>query len=577
MTQSERRRFLIDALLKEQQKYSGFSAVSGNSDEDISNDKDGQKRLLRSLMNIRMPHEADAEFIKIQDEYLRQANEEKGVVTLNDIDEVSEDIYVWKGDITRLKAGAIVNAANSGMTGCYQPCHNCIDNCIHTYAGVQLRYKCNQIMRAQGHEEPTGQAKITPAYNLPCDYVIHTVGPIVQGRLTEKHKKQLESCYRSCLEIADKNNVDSIAFCCISTGVFMFPNDKAAEIAVKTVKSYKEETGSRIKVIFNVFKDEDEEIYMKLLKKSKRKITFESFLCGMPAKDYVYQNEDYDTQIKKAAKLLNDADYVLIGAGAGLSTAAGAKYGGRFFEENFSEFQEKYGKGRYMQDMYSAGFYPYPDEESYWGYWSKQAMLGGIELDVTPLHRTILDALADKNIFVLSTNADAQFVKAGLPEEKIFCTQGDYFHIQCRKGCHNKTYNAVKMFKQMDQARKDCKVPSYMVPKCPVCGGAMDMNLRKDNYFVQDEEWYKAEQRFSDFLTEATDKKLVLLELGVGFNTPMIIKYPFHNLTKLNKSVNYICINLDEEPVPADISEHSLMITGDISAVLQDILNTEYE
>lgn len=577
MTQSERRRFLIDALLKEQQKYSGFSAVSGNSDADIPADKDRQKSLLRSLMNIRMPHEADAQFIKIQDEYLRQANKEKGVVTLNDIDEVSEDIYVWKGDITRLKAGAIVNAANSGMTGCYQPCHNCIDNCIHTYAGVQLRYKCNQIMRAQGHEEPTGQAKITPAYNLPCDYVIHTVGPIVQGILSGKHKKQLESCYRSCLEIADKNNVDSIAFCCISTGVFMFPNDKAAEIAVKTVKSYKEETGSRIKVIFNVFKDEDEEIYMKLLKKSKRKITFESFLCGMQAKDYVYQNEDYDTQIKKAAKLLNDADYVLIGAGAGLSTAAGAKYGGRFFEENFSEFQEKYGKGRYMQDMYSAGFYPYPDEESYWGYWSKQAMLGGIELDVTPLHRTILDALADKNIFVLSTNADAQFVKAGLPEEKIFCTQGDYFHIQCRKGCHNKTYNAVKMFKQMDQARKDCKVPSYMVPKCPVCGGAMDMNLRKDSFFVQDEEWYKAEQRFSDFLAEAIDKKLVLFELGVGFNTPMIIKYPFHNLTKLNKSVNYICINLDEEPVPADISERSLMITGDIAKVLQDILNAECE
>lgn len=577
MTQSERRRFLIDALLKEQQKYSGFSAVSGNSDADIPADKDRQKSLLRSLMNIRMPHEADAQFIKIQDEYLRQANKEKGVVTLNDIDEVSEDIYVWKGDITRLKAGAIVNAANSGMTGCYQPCHNCIDNCIHTYAGVQLRYECAKIMRKQGYEEPTGQAKITPAYNLPCDYVIHTVGPIVQGILSGKHENQLESCYRSCLEIADKNNVDSIAFCCISTGVFMFPNDKAAEIAVKTVKSYKEETGSRIKVIFNVFKDEDEEIYMKLLKKSKRKITFESFLCGMPAKDYVYQNEDYDTQIKKAAKLLNEADYVLVGAGAGMSSAAGAKYGGSFFEENFAEFQEKYGKGQYMQDMYSAGFYPYPDEESYWGYWSKQALLGGIDLDVTPLHKTLLNALDDKKIFVLSTNADAQFVKAGLPEEKIFCTQGDYFHIQCRKGCHNKTYNAVKMFKQMDQARKDCKVPSYMVPKCPVCGGAMDMNLRKDNYFVQDEEWYKAEQRFSDFLTEATDKKLVLLELGVGFNTPMIIKYPFHNLTKINKSVNYICINLDEEPVPADISEHSLMITGDISAVLQDILNTEYE
>lgn len=577
MTQSERRRFLIDALLKEQQKYSGFSAVSGNSDADIPADKDRQKSLLRSLMNIRMPHEADAQFIKIQDEYLRQANKEKGVVTLNDIDEVSEDIYVWKGDITRLKAGAIVNAANSGMTGCYQPCHNCIDNCIHTYAGVQLRYKCNQIMRAQGHEEPTGQAKITPAYNLPCDYVIHTVGPIVQGRLTEKHKKQLESCYKNCLETADKNNINSIAFCCISTGVFMFPNDKAARIAVKTVKKYKEETDSRIKVIFNVFKDEDEAIYMKLLKKQKRKITFDSFLCGVPARDYIYQDEAYDVQIKRAAKMLNEADYVLVGAGAGMSSAAGAKYGGSFFEENFAEFQEKYGKGQYMQDMYSAGFYPYPDEESYWGYWSKQALLGGIDLDVTPLHKTLLNALDDKKIFVLSTNADAQFVKAGLSEDKIFCTQGDYFHIQCQRGCHNKIYNAVKMFKQMNQARKDCKVPSYMVPKCPVCGGAMDMNLRKDSFFVQDEEWYKAEQRFSDFLAEAIDKKLVLFELGVGFNTPMIIKYPFHNLTKLNKSVNYICINLDEEPVPADISERSLMITGDIAKVLQDILNAECE
>ena len=283
---------------------------------DIPSGKNEQKRLLRSLMNIRMPQEADPEFIKIQDEYLQQENEEKGVVTLDDIEEVCNDIYVWKGDITRLKVGAIVNAANSGMTGCYQPCHNCIDNCIHTYAGVQLRYKCNQIMRAQGHEEPTGQAKITPAYNPLCDHVIHTVGPIVQGRLTEKHKKQLESCYKNCLETADKNNINSIAFCCISTGVFMFPNDKAAEIAIKIVKKYKEETGSNIKVVFNVFKDED--------------------------------------------------------------------------------------------------------EESYWGYWSKQAVLGGIELDVTSLHKTLLNALDDKKIFVFSTNADAQFVKAGLSEDKIF-------------------------------------------------------------------------------------------------------------------------------------------------------------
>ena len=153
------------------------------------------------------------------------------------------------------------------MTGCYQPCHNCIDNCIHTYAGIELRLACADLMEKQGKEEPTGQAKITPAYNLPCDYVIHTVGPIVQGRLTEHHEELLASCYRSCLQIADENAVASIAFCCISTGVFMFPNDRAAEIAVETVKQYKQETGNKIQVIFNVFKDIDEELYQSLLER----------------------------------------------------------------------------------------------------------------------------------------------------------------------------------------------------------------------------------------------------------------------------------------------------------------------
>ena len=229
-------------------------------------DTEQQKSLLRSLMNIRMPGIMDDEFIRVQNEYLLQANAEKGVITLSDMEEIQPDIYIWKGDITRLKVGAIVNAANSGMTGCYQPCHNCIDNCIHTYAGIQLRMKCAEIMEAQGYEEPTGHAKITPAYNLPCDYVIHTVGPIVQSRLTKEHEELLASCYRSCLEIADANGVDSIAFCCISTGVFMFPNQRAAEIAVQTIKEYNWKTGSSIQVIFNVFKDTDECIYRELLR-----------------------------------------------------------------------------------------------------------------------------------------------------------------------------------------------------------------------------------------------------------------------------------------------------------------------
>lgn len=257
MNQTERRRYLIEELLKEHPEYANMQ---------IPKERDAQKMLLRSLMNIRMPGNTKEEFLRVQDAYLLEANEKKGVVTLADMEELEPDLFIWKGDITRLKVGAIVNAANSGMTGCYQPCHNCIDNCIHTYAGIQLRKYCDDIMEAQGFEESTGRAKITPAFNLPCDHVIHTVGPIVGGKLTKKDEELLRSCYRSCLEIAQENDVESIAFCCISTGVFCFPNDRAAEIAVQTVKEFKEENHSQVKVVFNVFKDEDLGIYERLLK-----------------------------------------------------------------------------------------------------------------------------------------------------------------------------------------------------------------------------------------------------------------------------------------------------------------------
>mgnify|MGYP004666840345 FL=1 len=256
MTQEKQREYLINRLLKELPEYRTMR---------IPSDTDGQRKLLRSLMNVQMPGDMDGEFLRIQDEYLQQVNKDKGIVTLADLKETEPDLYVWKGDITRLQVGAIVNAANSGMTGCYRPCHNCIDNCIHTYAGIQLRNYCSDMMRKQGYEEPTGQAKITPAFNLPCDYVIHTVGPIVQGRLTKKHEELLKSCYRSCLELAEENGIESIAFCCISTGVFLFPNRRAAELAVQTVKRYKERTNTKIKVIFNIFKDKDEQIYEQLL------------------------------------------------------------------------------------------------------------------------------------------------------------------------------------------------------------------------------------------------------------------------------------------------------------------------
>ena len=256
MNQAEKRRYLIRSLQDEQPQYRNMQIPPGEAE---------QRRLLRSLFNIRMPAPAGEDFLKVQDEYLREETRRKGITRAADLVPAAEGLYLWQGDVTTLACDAVVNAANSGMTGCYQPCHSCIDNCIHTYAGLQLRLFCDGIMKRQGHEEPAGQAKITPAFNLPCRYVIHTVGPIVQGPLMKRHEALLASCYRSCLETAEENGCANIAFCCISTGLFGFPQRRAAEIAVQTVKNWKTDTQSGIEVIFNVFKDEDRQIYRSLL------------------------------------------------------------------------------------------------------------------------------------------------------------------------------------------------------------------------------------------------------------------------------------------------------------------------
>ena len=256
MNRSERRLFLIQSLLKEKPEY---------RDIDIPAEPESQRQLLRGLMNIRAPQNADEDFLKIQDAYLQCETAAKGITDITNLTPVQPGLYLWQGDITTLRCDAIVNAANSGMTGCYIPNHRCIDNAIHTFAGVELRLACAKLMEQQGYPEPTGQAKITPAFNLPCEYVIHTVGPIISGRVTKEDEELLASCYRSCLESAAENGLESVAFCCISTGEFHFPNEQAAEIAVRTVKNFMKKQTAVKKVIFNVYKDMDKKIYDRLL------------------------------------------------------------------------------------------------------------------------------------------------------------------------------------------------------------------------------------------------------------------------------------------------------------------------
>lgn len=256
MTQQERLLFLIQCLLLEDTGYRTL---------EIPDTVPEQKRLLRSLMNIRPPKPVTDEFLEVQDAYLALESNLKGTVRLSGLTPILPGIYLWQGDITTLEADAIVNAANSRLLGCFVPCHGCIDNAIHSAAGIQLRLACHSLMEGQGKEEPAGTAKITDAYNLPCKYVLHTVGPIIRGKPTEEDCLLLASCYRSCLELAASCGLTSIGFCCISTGEFHFPNEAAARIAIETVTQYRKAGHPEMEVVFNVFKDKDYEIYRRLL------------------------------------------------------------------------------------------------------------------------------------------------------------------------------------------------------------------------------------------------------------------------------------------------------------------------
>lgn len=260
-TQEERLDYLIRYLLNERTEYQDIRFPSSVPEK---------QKLLRGLMNVRQPVPTSEDFLKVQDAYLTQRLAERGITKLEDLKPAQPGIYLWQGDITTLAADAIVNAANSQMLGCFVPCHGCIDNAIHTYAGMQLRLECSEIMRQQGHKEETGQAKITKAYNLPCRYVLHTVGPIVYGDVTQTDCDLLGNCYRSCLDLAAENGLRSLAFCCISTGEFHFPNELAAQIAIQAVTRWQQKSLNKIEVIFNVFKKIDHDIYEKLLRADEK-------------------------------------------------------------------------------------------------------------------------------------------------------------------------------------------------------------------------------------------------------------------------------------------------------------------
>ena len=280
--------------------------------------------------------------------------------------------------------------------------------------------------------------------------------------------------------------------------------------------------------------------------------------------------ENCSRQIDRLKQVLGTADAVLIGAGAGLSASAGLTYSGERFERYFSDFHQRYG----ITDMYSGGFYPYDTLEEYWAWWSRHIFYNRYADAPVPVYQVLLSLVKNKDYFVLTTNVDHQFQKAGFDKQRLFYTQGDYGLWQCLKACHNKTYDNESSVRRMVEQQQDMKIPSELIPHCPVCGAPMIMNLRCDDTFVQDEGWYAAAERYSDFVKQHRSGKILYLELGVGNNTPAIIKYPFWRMTLQNPNAIYASINLENMMIP-QIENQSILINMDIASAVKRLSQKE--
>lgn len=277
---------------------------------------------------------------------------------------------------------------------------------------------------------------------------------------------------------------------------------------------------------------------------------------------------DYSDDIKRLKYAIETADSIVIGAGAGLSIAAGFTYSGVRFKKYFSDFIEKYG----FKDMYSGGFYHFESLEEHWAYWSRYVFINRYMDSDNGTYKKLFELVKDKNYFVLTTNVDHQFQKAGFDKHKLFYTQGDYGLFQCSEPCHNKTYDNEEIIRRMFTEQKNMRIPSELIPRCPKCGKYMTMNLRADNRFVQDKDWYRASERYSDFICKNSGLRILFLELGVGYNTPVIIKYPFWKMTAMNKQATYACVNSCEAFCPDEIQKQAICINSNIENVLSNLI-----
>ncbi|KAL0490261.1 appr-1-p processing enzyme family protein [Acrasis kona] len=490
----------------------------------------------------------------------------------SDVQHLFSNIKLWKGDITRLRVDAIVNAANSQMLGCFEPSHKCIDNVIHASAGPQLRDHCHQIMQTTNQTQ--GQPIITPAYNLPSKYIIHTVGPNLNQthdgatKPTQEHINQLQSCYENCLKIASEHELTSIAFCCISTGLFGFPNDLASQIAVRTCKRYLEQTryNTSIKhIIFNVFTDKDQTCYLNQLENiSNQKIPKQ-----------VKMSHLMDSNVLTASEWIKQSHSILISAGAGLSASAGLDYNStKLFKDLFPAM---YKRGH--RCMYEFIGYKNWRPTLQWGYFFSQVNLARFNWPRTRAYQDLkkIGESAQNGYFVYTSNADGMFEQNDFDKDLIYTIQGDYSRIQCLKPCSADSIWPIKPYIDAALPKVDPETNEItdlsLVPKCPKCGSDMMMNVRGGNWFLEDH-FREKRRRYQEWVSnsieeaEKNNKLFVIVEVGCGFNTPSVVRWPMEKLVSMHSNVRLIRINSDHPEFDRYSGENAVGISSDAKDVL---------
>lgn len=529
-----------------------LSELTGNLESDYSGETDEYLlHVFRNALTVRTVDYSEDLLGKI-DRVLQEVLEELELTNLDSLDWIEAEgskVAVWNGDITKLSVEAIMNAANSALLGCFVKNHPCIDNQIHFWAGPRLREVCKQVMNEQKHPEETGKAKVTPGFNLPCNYVVHTVGPIAQYAGHEQ-PQALASSYNSVLDACVENGIKSIAFCCLSTGMFGYPNEPAAKVAIKTVRAWLQKNPGKVeKVVFNTFKDVDHRIYTRYLPQFMQLQINDSFIEGLPGN--IRQSE-----VDTIHKWLHGADAVIVCAGAGMSANPGYDvYVNRADFKRHYPYMLKYGisTGYEAMGLFGNSEVPWPEK---WRYQANHMMNMLHRFPINKEYGALLDILhqSQKEYFVITTNVDAKFEQAGFQKDRIYTPQGEWTYYQCMTPCQpTSVWESKPMLEQVLSGE-------VKVPKCPNCGGTVFGNVRGGDWFIH-KQYGRAQKEFVQFVEElkARSAKVLILEFGAGFNTPTVSRFPMESIA-LDLAGNLVRVNPKDSELPRELKGQSLSL-----------------